>query len=172
MEQHPYDSGWPVTFEAARAELVPIFGNGATVDHIGSTSIPGIAAQPIIDILVQLPALPVNWDQRDALEALGYGEQLGTGGVNQVFYRAEPRTKIHVTVAGGQYASDRLLFRDYLRQHPERRHQYEVHKAELAACSSDDQAAYTAAKLHFVQQTIALAAAPSPAEPEANGQPA
>jgi hypothetical protein len=112
VEQVAYDPGWPARFEAGRAELVPVVGPDGTIEHIGSTSIPGCAAQPIIDILVQLPALPLDWEP---MSDLGYGDQMGNGGVNQVFYREAPRTKVHVTQAGSKYAHDRLLFRDYLR---------------------------------------------------------
>ncbi len=100
VEQHAYDPAWPAQYEAARAELAPIFGADAMIEHIGSTSIPGCSAQPIIDILVQMPG-PLNFDQRDALEALNYGNQLGDD-VAEVFFGPEPATKVHVTSAGQQ----------------------------------------------------------------------
>lgn len=156
VEQGPYDPGWPARFETARAELVPVVGPEGTIEHIGSTSIPGCAAQPIIDILVQLPALPLDWEP---MSDLGYGEQLGNGGVSQVFYREAPKTKVHVAQAGSKYARDRLLFRDYLRQHPQLRQQYEQLKAKQAAGHHDSEGAYTASKTTFVAETLALAEA-------------
>jgi len=168
VELMEYDPEWSAWFEAARAELAPMLGEAASIEHIGSTSVPGMAAQPIIDILVQLPALPLDWEP---MAELRYGEQRGLGGVNQVFYRPEPRAKVYVAVAGSNYAADRLLFRDYLREHPERRLAYEALKADAAAAHPDNAGAYTAAKLAFVQETIAMASAAAPAEPDEAEQP-
>lgn len=161
----PYDAAWPGQFLEARAQLALVFGPDASIEHVGSTSIPGCSAQPIIDILVQLDALPLDWDQRDALEALNYGEVWGVAGGHQLFERAEPHTKVHVAVAGSDYANHRLWFRDYLREHPERRQAYETLKAELAVAHPNDRAAYTAAKLAFVEETIALATGQEADEP-------
>lgn len=164
VEHVPYDPGWPAQFEAARAELLPLVSPEGTIEHIGSTSIPGCAAQPIIDILVQLPTLPLDWEP---MIDLGYEELLGDGGVNQVFYREAPRNKVHVTQTGSKYAHDRLLFRDFLRQHLERSQQYEQLKAEQAAAHPDSEGAYTAGKTAFVAETLALSeAAGASAEPD------
>ncbi len=160
VELADYDAEWPVQFAEAQTELVAILGPAATIEHIGSTSIPGCRAQPIVDVLVQLQVIPVNWESEDALGALGYTELLGDAGVNQMFYRKAPPTKVHVAVLGGIYATDRLQFRDYLREHPERRNEYEALKQELAAAHPSDQAAYTAGKHAYVEATIALASPP------------
>ena len=155
VEQQPYDPAWPTRYEAARSELAPIFGADAMIEHIGSTSIPGCSAQPIIDILVQLPG-PLNFDQRDGLEALNYGNQLGDDAA-EVFFRPEPATKVHVTSAGSKYAAHRVAFRDYLRGHEKHRQQYEQLKADQAAAHPEDPMAYTAGKIAFVMETIDLA---------------
>jgi GrpB-like predicted nucleotidyltransferase (UPF0157 family) len=154
-----YDADWPIRFQDASAELIGILGPEALVDHIGSTSIPACSAQPIVDVLVQVPAIPLSVHHQDALEAIGYGEQLGAAGVNQMFFRQLPLTKVHLTAVGSNYAADRLGFRDYLRGHEQRRAQYEDLKGLLSAEHPNDPIAYTAGKHAFVQETIALAAA-------------
>jgi dephospho-CoA kinase len=80
IAQIDYDAAWPDRFEAIRVQLAPLFGAEATIEHTGSTAVPGLSGTDVIDVLVLLPALPVSFASRDALEALGYHEHAGIAG--------------------------------------------------------------------------------------------
>ena len=158
IDQQAYDPAWPAAYLAARAELAPVFGPEASIHHIGSTAVPGLSAKNIVDLLVAQPALLVTFEMRDALEDLGYEERFGNAGVNALFVKNIPPTNVHIALAGSDYARDRLTFRDYLRQHGDRRDAYAALKGEAAAANPGDPVAYAASKVAFVVETLELAA--------------
>jgi GrpB-like predicted nucleotidyltransferase (UPF0157 family) len=67
-----YRDAWPAQFEQVAAELRVILPARASVEHIGSTAVPGLCAKPVLDILVGLDRLDQAGDRRDALALLGY----------------------------------------------------------------------------------------------------
>ena len=142
--------------EAARLEaaLAPF---GARVAHCGSTSVPGLVAKPILDILVGVPA-PIDLDAvAAALAPLGY-EHRPHAGVpdNEVFGRGDPRTHLlHVVSLDGESWHRMLRFRDALLRDPALASAYASLKRSLAARHPTDRAAYTAAKGAFVEQVLA-----------------
>ena len=178
-----YDPRWPQMFEDERTRIVDAIGEwAADVQHVGSTSIPGIAAKPIIDIAVHLHTLV------DALkcitplvEHLQY-ECLGEFGIPDRIYFRKPTTsplpgqshdgvgrthQIHMYPLGHDQYAKQITFRDYLRAHPEATSEYEALKRELAVRHAGDIEAYAEAKSDFVQSILrsaALARSPSPAE--------
>lgn len=128
----------------------------AAVEHCGSTSVPGLPAKPILDVLVGVPA-PVDVPGvAAALVPLGY-EHAPWAGVpgHEVFGRGRPRTHLlHVVPAGGAAWGRMLRFRDALRADPALAAEYAALKRALAARYAADRAAYTDAKGAFVARVL------------------
>jgi GrpB-like predicted nucleotidyltransferase (UPF0157 family) len=156
----PHDEEWHRLFENERERLLAsIRDHSLPVQHIGSTSICGIAAKPILDIMIATkefePVLPFVAD----LEAVGY-EFKGENGVpdRHFFGKGIPRT-VHLNVVpfNGTFWLSHLAFRDHLRQNPEAAREYEQLKIRLAAEHPTDRESYTNGKEEFVRSIIALA---------------
>jgi GrpB-like predicted nucleotidyltransferase (UPF0157 family) len=156
-----YDPNWPAQFRAWRDRLADVLGCAAVrIDHVGSTSVPGLAAKPIIDVQVSVPDVD---DERPYLcraESAGLVLQLRERG-HRFLLRpaAEPRdVHVHICGSGGAWERDHLLFRDYLRAHPSVRENYAALKKELIARWRHDRKAYGDSKTDFVLDTLADAA--------------
>jgi GrpB-like predicted nucleotidyltransferase (UPF0157 family) len=165
-----YDPHWPSMFEEERDRLQAAIGEWvADIQHVGSTAIPGIAAKPIIDIAVHLGSLA------DALKCitplrghLSY-ECLGEFGIPGRIYFRKPTTsplpgqshdgvgrthQIHMYELSHDQYEKQIVFRDYLRAHPDSMKAYEALKRELAARHSDNVELYAFAKSDFVQEIL------------------
>jgi GrpB-like predicted nucleotidyltransferase (UPF0157 family) len=158
----PYDPAWPSQFAAARAEILSVC-NGLVIEvhHIGSTSIPGIAAKPIVDMMPVVRHFEDGAACVGGLQELGY-EYRGEYGIAGRHYlvRGVPRShQIHMYAADHWEVERHLLFRDYLRMHADKRDAYERLKRELAARFGDDRQAYAAAKTPFCDRVVHLARA-------------
>ena len=160
MAQHvtviEYDPAWPLEFEREASRIRGALGeNCLEVYHIGSTSVPGLAAKPIIDILPVVRSLEAVDAAKDSLEALGY-EYLGEFGIPGRRYLrkgGDERThQVHVFAAEDEVNITRhLAFRDYLREHPDVRDEYAALKRSLAARFPWDIDAYCEGKERFVK---------------------
>ena len=153
----PYDSTWPMEFaaEADRIERA-CAGLPLTLEHIGSTSIPGLSAKPVIDILAGRPGNVPGKSYVAALLQLGY-EHKGAFGVpgRNYFRRGIPRTHhVHMVSVSSDLWRDHLLFRDYLRAHPDIAREYDTLKRELAGLYLHDKEKYTDAKGPFVRSIV------------------
>lgn len=124
-----YDRGWPARFEAHRERIADALGERATrIEHIGSTSVPGLAAKPVIDILVY-GVRPGDEAAGASLESAGYHVT-----VNEAGHRMyePPDLDVHIHLWADQAEADRhVLFRDWLRAHPGDRALYEHVKRQL-----------------------------------------
>jgi GrpB-like predicted nucleotidyltransferase (UPF0157 family) len=129
-----YDPRWPIWFHADAVEIERALGSRVRrVEHFGSTSVPGLAAKPIVDILVAPSVWPLDRRDREALESLGY-EHLGEAGVpgRQYFRRrAEHNTNLAVVELGGPLWHDNILLRDFLRSHPDTARAYGRRKRQV-----------------------------------------
>jgi GrpB-like predicted nucleotidyltransferase (UPF0157 family) len=131
-----YDPEWPARFEAIRARIAPALGPLAvSIEHVGSTSVPGLAAKPVIDIDVVVADAGAIPAAIAALEGLGY-EHLGEVGIpDREAFRRPPGTEKHnlyVTPAAGQGLRNHLALRNHLRTHPEAVEAYAALKRRLA----------------------------------------
>jgi GrpB-like predicted nucleotidyltransferase (UPF0157 family) len=122
VEVVAYDPGWPERFSEWEAKLAEELGPVALrIDHIGSTSVPGLAAKPVIDIEVSVADLGAEVAYVPAVERLGV--LLGGRDDWHRFFRPGPpgprEVQVHVVASGGAFERDHLLFRDYLRAQPE-----------------------------------------------------
>jgi len=164
IEIVPYDPRWPTLFEEEathlRAALNPDLILG--LEHFGSTAIPGLAAKPIIDILIAVRSLAEARETAVApLEDLGYLYWDENPKTDRMFFvkglppYAERRTHhVHMTEVSGEMWQ-RLQFRDYLRSHTDEAARYEALKCDLATKHRDDREAYTDAKAAYVAAVMA-----------------
>jgi GrpB-like predicted nucleotidyltransferase (UPF0157 family) len=171
IEVVDYDSAWPALFDAESARLFPYFPSDSIrrVEHIGSTAVPGLAAKPIVDILVGVDDFDFVVEQvAPAMERAGYDyffrPDFGDDGPRYPWFIGRDTSGIrvsHIHVALVEDASqwDRVVFRDHLRQHPDAVRQYAALKRDLATRFPDDREAYTLAKTGFIAQTMACARA-------------
>lgn len=149
-----YDPAWPERFERLRARVWPAVADVAVaIEHVGSTSVPGLAAKPVIDLDVVVRSradLPLAVGR---LTALGYDHRGDLGIEGREAFRApagSPAHHLYVCRADAPSLANHLALRDHLRRHPERAAAYGRWKVELARAFPDDPDAYGAAKTDFV----------------------
>jgi GrpB-like predicted nucleotidyltransferase (UPF0157 family) len=169
VEIRPYDPGWIRLFEQESAHLRSCLPAELIrrIEHFGSTAVPGLAAKPIVDILVEVTDLErTKTEIVPLLESQGYDyfwrPTIGDDGLPFYawFIKRDPtgvRTHhIHMVEGGEQFAVhwERLLFRDYLIAHPNVAKEYELLKHRLAAESPRNRATYTQAKTGFIERVM------------------
>lgn len=157
----PYDTHWPELFRSLAQPLRAALGPVALrIDHIGSTSVPGLAAKPVIDLQVSVAALEPTAPFRLPLERLGWHFRADNDDLTKRYFR-EPsgsgRTHLHVRRAGSFSEQSALLLRDFLRATPSRAAAYGALKLSLASLHTHDRSAYTEAKSPFLWETLQLA---------------
>jgi GrpB-like predicted nucleotidyltransferase (UPF0157 family) len=149
-----YDPAWPVRFEAERARILGAIDPAARrIEHIGSTAVPGLAAKPIVDILVAVEDPDDEAAFVPALEAAGYVLR-----VREPEHRMlrTPQLDVHVHVwrDGSSQVGRHLAFRDRLRASAEDRAAYERLKRSLAQREWDDMNDYAAAKGALIEEIM------------------
>jgi GrpB-like predicted nucleotidyltransferase (UPF0157 family) len=157
-----YDPDWPKRFEAhARAIARALGGSSLRVEHIGSTSVPALAAKPIIDILVVVADSADESAYLPQLEAAGYVLRVREPDWNEHRMFRTPGGDVHVHVysAGCPEVGRNLTFRDRLRRNIDDRRRYERTKRELAAKEWPDMNAYAEAKTEVIESILAAARA-------------
>jgi len=161
-----YDPAWPAIFEQERTSLHTALGRLVlTIEHIGSTAVPGLAGKPIIDLQLSVPSLAEARSRCvGPLQALGYTymPEYEARLPGELFFRKGLPWTHHLHVLEGDHPrwQRRLLFRDYLRDHPKVAHAYAKLKRDLAAAFADDISGYMNAKTAFVAATMAEALGP------------
>jgi GrpB-like predicted nucleotidyltransferase (UPF0157 family) len=162
-----YNPAWSAMFEHERtslhAALDPLV---LSIEHIGSTAVPGLAAKPIIDLQASVRSLAEAQSRCvERLQGLGYAylPQYEAWLPGERFFRKALAGSwthhLHILQADDPRWRDRLLFRDYLRNHPEAAATYAKLKRDLAAAFDDDISGYRNAKDAFVAATMAEARA-------------
>lgn len=157
LELHPHDPRWAAYFDEVRASLSGALGRYALdIQHVGSTSIAGIVAKPVIDVAVAIEQYPLPDEVLTAVEALGYtywGEY-GIPHRHLFFQRGGPvGYNIHINELANDQFQRHVLFRDYLRAHPDAAQGYERLKLELAA-QYEDVNTYANSKSEFVRDIL------------------
>ena len=157
------DSRWRLVFDALAAQLRTALADlDVVVEHVGSTSVPGLAAKPIIDVAVGIRGEIAIERIIQVLGPLGYiyrrDEGASGGQLFVVDEDGQPGNRIAyvhvVTTADPQWARY-LGFRDLLRGNPDARIEYEELKRRLAAEFPDDRIGYTSAKQSFIEHLLA-----------------
>jgi GrpB-like predicted nucleotidyltransferase (UPF0157 family) len=156
-----YDPEWPRRYERERERILEALGDVALVlEHVGSTSVPDLAAKPIVDILV---AVPDPYDEESFAPALvdaGYELRVREPG-HRMFRTPVRDVQIHVWAASDSEVERMLCFRDRLRSSTEDRDAYERLKRELAEQDWEDINDYAEAKSALIDEIVARASGPS-----------
>ena len=153
-----YDPAWPDTFSKLAAAAKAALGSLAvTVEHIGSTAVPGLAAKPVIDLDVVL-ASPADLPEAIRLLAtIGYLHEGDLGVAGREAFRppaGEPRHHLYVLTAGAEELGRHVSFRNALRASEDLRNEYAALKRSLANAYKDDRSAYTEAKTNFISSIV------------------
>jgi len=156
------DPEWPNAFARWQVAIRQSLGDRAMrIDHIGSTSVPGLPAKPTVDILICVSDLSDEPSYAPGLEAIEL--QLRSRDDLHRYFRpvpARPRdVHVHVCALGSDWQNDHLLFRDFLRAHPDARDAYARVKRDAAVRWRDDRIAYTDAKSALIGDTMRAASA-------------
>jgi GrpB-like predicted nucleotidyltransferase (UPF0157 family) len=161
----PYDPDWPRQFETERALLGRVFADAAvSIEHVGSTAVPGLGAKPVIDIMIGVSALAEVESRIPELERHGYEYvREYEARLPERRYLRKPRVgsrthHVHAVVRGSAFWYRHLLFRDYLRAHPEAAAAYLELKQRLASRHRADPASYSDGKSAFVEAVLLKAA--------------
>ena len=161
----PYDPLWPQAYTLAATEFRAALGsNLLEIHHIGSTSVPGLHAKPIIDLLAVVADLATVDQRVPQMQSLGY-ESLGEFGISgrRYFRRdnaAGQRThQVHTFQSDSPQIERHLAFRDFLRAHADVARQYGELKQRLALAHPSDIEAYMVGKDPFIKATEATALA-------------
>jgi GrpB-like predicted nucleotidyltransferase (UPF0157 family) len=155
-----YETNWPMKFETHARTIADAIGAAAVrIEHIGSTSVPGLAAKPIVDILVVVVDSADESSYRARLEALGYVLRVREPDwyEHRMFRTREKDLHIHIYSAGCQEIERNLTFRDRLRSNVDDRNRYEAMKRELANNVWSDMNEYARAKTEVIESIIAAA---------------
>lgn len=160
----PYDPNWSVLFkEEAHHVKIAISDIVISIEHFGSTSVPGLDAKPIVDILVGTPSdVRPTEAHIEALTKLNY-EFLGEDGrrPGRFFFRKRGMNRFNMSIIpfNGSLWRDNLVFRDYLRAHPEEVFRYAAIKNAAAQTSPNSLLGYQDQKRSFVEEMKARARA-------------
>jgi GrpB-like predicted nucleotidyltransferase (UPF0157 family)/N-acetylglutamate synthase-like GNAT family acetyltransferase len=152
VEVVPYDTRWPELFAVEAAKILAALGdNCIAIHHIGSTSVPGLSAKPIIDMVpVVKDILKVD---TAAMEELGYR---GRGELGMLFrrYFSNHVCHVHIWEEGNPEIDKHLIFRNYLIKYPSELKRYEALKLDLAEAFRMDRASYTLSKDNLVKEML------------------
>jgi len=155
----PYQYDWPKKFQTEKEKLQDIFGiNAFEIEHIGSTSIEGLSSKPIIDIVVMIENHQDADIFTESLAKIGY--RFDSSSTERHYYVKGDPVEYHLSIAYanlGGFWSRQILFRDYLRNHPEVRDEYAKLKDRLLQKDPTGSEEYIAGKTDFVYKILGLA---------------
>jgi GrpB-like predicted nucleotidyltransferase (UPF0157 family) len=160
-----YDPAWPDLYVREEARIRGALADRVVrIEHTGSTSVPGLAAKPVIDITLAVRDSSAESDYVPALEAAGYVLRIREPDWHEhrMFRGPDTNMNLHVFSAGSIEVERMVGFRDWLRSHPEDRVLYETTKRELAARTWQHVQHYADAKTAVVETILARAGAPGP----------
>jgi|Deesub1362A_J573_1020465.scaffolds.fasta_scaffold00079_108 GrpB-like predicted nucleotidyltransferase (UPF0157 family) len=164
-----YNPQWPILYEEEKIMILSVIGDKVVaIEHIGSTAVPGLGAKPIIDIMVAVRHLSDADECIEPLQSIGYEyvPEYEVSIPERRFFRKNPvkvppkaHIHLHIVERTSDFWERHILFRDFLRTHPEIAQQYCQLKKELAAKFGSDRDAYTAAKTSFIESVVEMARA-------------
>lgn len=157
-----YDPDWPSLFEREAARIRSVLGARVRLlEHAGSTSVAELPAKPIIDMILAVPDSSDESTYVPAMEKAGYVLRIREPHwfEHRVFKGPDTNVNLHVFTAGCTEIDQMLLFRDWLRAHPEDRDLYATKKRELAKQEWKFVQNYADAKTDVVHQILARARA-------------
>lgn len=147
-----YDPRWPEAYLEHEQRIRAALGPAAVqIEHIGSTSVPGLAAKPIIDVLITVEDITAEEDYLDQLLRAGYNLRVREPG-HRLARTPARDVHVHIMEVGDEAAEDYLLFRDHLRADTEDRGLYERTKRVLLERDWVDMNAYAEAKTGIITE--------------------
>ncbi|MEM9806544.1 MAG: GrpB family protein [Cyanobacteria bacterium P01_D01_bin.56] len=155
-----YDPIWPQIFSQLADDIHAVLGeNVCLLEHVGSTSVPGLAAKPIIDMLLAVTDSSKEATYVPQLETLGYTLKAREPDwfEHRVLKLPDPKVNLHVFSAGCEEIQRMIAFRDWLRNHSEDKQQYETTKRQLAQQTWKRIQHYADAKSEVVQEIMSRA---------------
>lgn len=153
----PYDGDWPSLFNDEAERIRTSCSRELTeIVHVGSTAVPGLAAKPIIDIMLGIERFADAVDLEAPLTSLGYVCMGNYGVEGRVFYRRDGHSTHHlqVTERDSKFWTDEILFRDILRADVALARRYQTLKEKLAKEHRHNRSAYTEAKSEFIESAL------------------
>jgi GrpB-like predicted nucleotidyltransferase (UPF0157 family) len=162
VEVVDYDRDWPRQYEEERDRIAAAIGDSAVaIEHVGGTAVPGLPAKPVIDLMVGVEDIERAGPAVAGLINLGYEyvpefeSQLPD---RRYFRRGSPESHhVHMVPVDSDYFAEHLLFRDWLRAHPQAAEEYGKLKRGLAGRFPLDRDAYRAGKVPFIEMVVAAA---------------
>jgi GrpB-like predicted nucleotidyltransferase (UPF0157 family) len=155
----PYDPEWPRIYDEESTLIRDTVGGVIrSLEHVGSTSVPGLWAKPIIDIIAGVDG-PADAERcRELLQPIGY-DDASTGDNPDWYYCLgkgphSPGFHLHLVKEGSQFHRKHILFRDWLRAHPADAEAYTELKIRLAEKYRNDRVAYTDGKTEFINGIV------------------
>ena len=156
-----YDPDWPLQFERIKDRLLHALRRvPLAIEHVGSTSVPGLAAKPVLDIDIAVRHSADTERVIEQLATLGYAHRGDLGIAGREAFKAPHGTYAHhlyVVAQNSKVFLDHIHFRDRLRSDPAIAGEYGELKIELARKHRTDRAAYTSAKTEFIRRILAQA---------------
>lgn len=155
-----YDAAWSDLFTREATRIRHALGEAAlSLDHVGSTSVPGLAAKPIIDIVMEVADSSREATYVPQIESIGYGLHVREPDwwQHRMFKGPDTNVNLHVFTVGCSEVARMLRFRDYLRANPADRNRYDAKKRELAAQDWAYIQNYTDAKTEVIEDIMARA---------------
>ncbi|HKO82999.1 MAG TPA: GrpB family protein [Actinomycetota bacterium] len=162
VEVVDYDPDWTRAYAEERDRIGAAIGAAIlAIEHVGGTAVPGLPAKPVIDLMVGVEDIERAGPAVAGLINLGYEyvpeleSQLPD---RRYFRRGSPETHhVHMVPVSSDYWAEHLLFRDYLRGHPQAAEEYGKLKRGLASRHRLDRDAYRAGKVPFIDMVVAAA---------------
>lgn len=158
-----YNSEWPILFENEKHRILDAVGiHVVRIEHIGSTAVSGLGAKPIIDIMIAVNSLSDADKCIEPLERIDYQYIPKHEAImpnRRYFHKGKPLKEqhyhIHMVELTSNFWKRHLLFRDYLRRHPEVAQEYFRLKRRLAVEYGLDREGYTRSKTPFIEKVVA-----------------
>ena len=162
IEVVDYDPEWPRRYAEERDRIAAALGDAVLViEHVGGTAVPGLPAKPVIDLMVGVEDIERTGPAVAGLINLGYEyvpefeSQLPD---RRYFRRGTPESHhVHMVPMSSDFFVEHLLFRDYLRSHPQAAEEYGKLKRGLAGRFRFDRDAYRSGKVPFIDMVVAAA---------------
>ncbi|WEZ83014.1 GrpB family protein [Rhizobium sp. 32-5/1] len=157
-----YDPAWPLLFEQHREQIATLLGDRMNaIHHIGSTSVAGLSAKPKIDIDTVLQSDVLIGEAIELVKTLAgftfHGDPYGDGMWTFTSGHGSYGVRLYLCGPDNAHHKKRILFRDWLREHPDAAAEYAGLKCKLAAEANGDWKFYTGGKSEFVARIVAKA---------------
>lgn len=155
----PYDETWKYEFEKEKQILKNLLKDfDVQIEHVGSTSIPGLSAKPIIDIAIGAKDEKMLFEVAKVLENAGYDMLNSYEEKGEILARKgspENRTHyIHIEIVGSEYWNEFMYFKRYMLDNPEEVRNYQVLKEQLSEKYANERKMYTASKNEFITNIL------------------